>query len=536
MKMHFLLCLLVGSLFAEPVEEAPAIKGVVLLGNSSDLNPLPIALSGIKIKNLNVPGGKDKLKARLSALIAGKKMVQDDINALKNEVALYWKEQNLPAVTVLAPEQDMKSDTLQLVVMESRVGQIEFSGNKHFPRAVLEKHLQAKPGEPVDMPQLKRDVAQMNANPFHHTEIALSPNEQTGTTDIRLITQDMPPLFIFGAVDDSGNRFTGNTRLVAGLSWANFLNFDQIFSYKYAAADNFYDFFSHKVEFITPTPWKHSVKLYGGFYEIHPDIPNVKHHGRKEQASFRYTIPVRTNSTVFLQDFKMGFDFKRTNENLKFENGMPEIARQANMTQFTLGYHSAFELPSHKFSLETEVFYSPGQWIIHQDKAAYSSLRPGATPNYIYGRIAFENHFLLRSWDLFSKARLQLSNANLLSSEQFTIGGYETVRGYDEEKLNADNSLCLNLEVRTPPVSLLSFVSKQSLDKLLFLVFADYGLGQNHQRFESEKIRESLLSVGSGLRYDIGPFLSSRLDWGFPLVQMADKQSQRVHFSMQVSY
>ena len=68
------------------------------------------------------------------------------------------------------------------------------------------------------------------------------------------------------------------------------------------------------------------------------------------------------------------------------------------------------------------------------------------------------------------------------SQRQIGIGGFSTVRGYEERQLNTDDGFILNTEIRTPflPCFPKSWGRKEYSEGLQFLVFLDYGYGRNH--------------------------------------------------------
>ncbi len=135
------------------------------------------------------------------------------------------------------------------------------------------------------------------------------------------------------------------------------------------------------------------------------------------------------------------------------------------------------------------------------------------------------------------QARGQASSKNLLPSEQFGLGGFNTVRGYQERLVNRDNAVCLNGELRIPSFSILHHASRKIHDDLTFLGFVDYGLGKDHQPVEGKGKWQPLLGVGPGARYIIGNFLTARIDWAFPLIKVGEhKKEQRLHFALVVNY
>src|SRR5207249_1598856 len=100
---------------------------------------------------------------------------------------------------------------------------------------------------------------------------------------------------------------------------------------------------------------------------------------------------------------------------------------------------------------------------------------------------------------------------------QAGVGGYTTVRGFDERTLNFDESAVLQNELRPPPIPLGSIGGKSS--QLQLLGFVDVGGGNNKQEVSGET-SQTLSSAGVGLRLEIGKNFSLRADYGF---QLSDK-------------
>ena len=183
------------------------------------------------------------------------------------------------------------------------------------------------------------------------------------------------------------------------------------------------------------------------------------------------------------------------------------------------------------------MFYSPGQWIADQSKQDYGSLRPGASANYVYFRGSFV--YLQRLPHAFSLSWLtrgQVSSNPLLPSEQFGIGGYDTVRGYEQREVNKDDALLSSLEMRTPAFPL--FKSWKVANALQFLAFFDFGWGINIDNIPGGQKANYLMGIGPGLRYTIEPYLTARLDWGEKLHKKSEfgGGNSMFYFNLTLSY
>ncbi|MBE9068649.1 ShlB/FhaC/HecB family hemolysin secretion/activation protein, partial [Leptolyngbya cf. ectocarpi LEGE 11479] len=124
---------------------------------------------------------------------------------------------------------------------------------------------------------------------------------------------------------------------------------------------------------------------------------------------------------------------------------------------------------------------------------------------------------------------IQLSDDPLLSSEKFSLGGPNTVRGYRQDSLVTDNGLLLSAEL------LLPILQDQKYNAVFQVIpFVDYGVGWNTSGVDPVQSVRS--SFGLGFQWTQGD-LRARLNLGFPLVDVASGdrtwQENGIHFSVQ---
>jgi hemolysin activation/secretion protein len=184
--------------------------------------------------------------------------------------------------------------------------------------------------------------------------------------------------------------------------------------------------------------------------------------------------------------------------------------------------------------MTTNITFSPWKNLLpFQSTTAYNQLRNGSHVRYGYLRLSASHRYQLPSkCVLVGLLRGQGATGALPTSEQFGLGGADTVRGYYEQQFVADNAVLLNLEFYSPPLSLF----KGKKNELTFLAFFDYGWGYNYEFSAPEFETQSLYGIGPGLRYDILPNFSLRLDYGFQLRGVpGDHRIGRLNFSINVS-
>lgn len=528
---------------------APSLKGIVLLGSEKDLSQGRYSeVEGIISCNAEIPGNDNQVRRLLNPYL-GKPLTNEVLIDIKRSLVEYYQDHNFPVVLVYAPEQDITDGVLQVIVEEGHVGTVKATGNKWFKSEKLTSYVRLKKGEKINSKSINSDLFWMNRNPFRRTDIIYSPGDVAGATNVELYTVDRFPLRVYAGIDNTGNDLTGNNRLFAGLNWGNVFGTDQRFSYQYTTSSDFKRLQAHTGHYDIPLPWRHYLLFYGGYSYVKTTFGTsavkglkMRTSGFSTQASMRYNIPLPPNSS-FLHEFTFGFDFKRTNNNLEFVESIPIIAKLANTTQFMAGYNLGYEIKPLTTSFEIEGFWSPTDWVADQSAENYGSLRPYARAYYLYFRSTFSLSWRFwKDFSVFNALRGQFANRNLLPSEEYGVGGYNTVRGYKERAINGDNAFIWNFELRTPPVRLVDGLTRNRFksfpDEFQFLVFFDLGWAGVHKTSEFEPRSQHAISFGPGIRYNITPYINFRADYGRQLHSISHHGGphHRLHFSLVAGY
>ena len=153
-------------------------------------------------------------------------------------------------------------------------------------------------------------------------------------------------------------------------------------------------------------------------------------------------------------------------------------------------------------------------------KALHATINPTAPDSRFFAWRGQAQYVRLLAPDtlLLLRTDIQLADRSLLALEQISEGGQDTVRGYRQDLLLADNGLFASAEVRIPVLRL------PQLNGLLQLTpFVDVATVANRDR--SVKLDpNTIASVGLGLRLQLGDRLTARFDWGLPLVSVSGDQ------------
>ncbi len=462
------------------------------------------------------------------------------INDAKKTIVTFFREERDTYVVAVVPVQPVTNGNIIFQILEGRVGSIQYKGQKWFSERVIRKALGIEVGEPINETSFLNSVTWLNRNPFLHTQMILVPGQEKGITDLTFKTVDRFPVRFYAGSDNTGVLSVGTVRLFAGFNWGDAFMMGDLLSYQYTATPNCHNLQTHVVNYTSFLPWRNILTIFGCYGQVYPTIPSYNVNGINIQGSARYEIPIPPTYGAFRSSSTTGFDYKYITSNLFFVGNLAENPQAPSnqviaITQFLFNYQMQRNWARDFFSLRIDNFVSPWKdWLPHQTTAAYAGLREGSHVRYAYWRVSLNQvHKTPGNWTCSFMARGQLATGTLPTSEQFGLGGADTVRGYYEQQFVADDALCMNFEVYPPPFPLF----KKFKNELAFLAFVDYGYGYNYTAFQPTFIEKTLIGLGPGIRYDIPPYVSVKMDYGFQVIGIpGDHRTGRFHFAVNASY
>ncbi len=141
--------------------------------------------------------------------------------------------------------------------------------------------------------------------------------------------------------------------------------------------------------------------------------------------------------------------------------------------------------------------------------------------------------FLARDTLFLVRSNIQVANSPLLAIEQFSTGGFGSVRGYRQDELLTDNGFFVSAEVRFPILRLF-----EGEGVLQVIPFVDYGVGWNNESVDPDP--QSLPSIGIGLQYQQGNNITASIEYGLTLADVDSLentlQENGVLFSLQYNF
>ena len=333
------------------------LTGIVIVANSDDVKPAGVSdVQGVVIKGpqfLQCPDFKKLLEQHLKA-----PLTDASAKELQVEIIKYCRVLGHTVVDVFYGEQEIVNGTIQIAVVEGKVGKItiKHEGTKWFSDALIMGNLHLQPGEPIMQKQLDSDISWLNQNTymslgtfegsFRDVQPELTPGDHLGEVNVNLLEKDRIPFRPFFGYENDGVPVMGQDQLFAGFEWANVFGLDQRLNYQYTTDTDFDKYHAHLASYVIPLPWDHELTISGAYAELYPDYgmygSSFSHlhmnNGNLYQISGRYSITLPQLGAL-KESIAIGFDYKHINTPLFFGAGLLST-NMVDIAQFSIGYQA----------------------------------------------------------------------------------------------------------------------------------------------------------------------------------------------------
>lgn len=434
---------------------------------------------------------------------------------------LYVKQGYITSGAYL-PEQNLSSGAIQIQVVEGSLSEIEVNLTQgRLKENYIRDRLENRVSAPLNINQLQSALQLLQLNPLIESLNAeLSTGIQPGTNSLKVSVVGADTFTLQTRLNNNRNSSIGTFERGVKLTEANlfgigdevdlsFFNTDGSTQYEagYTFPLNYRDgTLNFKVRVTN------NEIVEADFESIDIDIES-----RSYNLTWRQPIIQRATPEVS-QEFTLNFTASRRESDTSIGDIPTDISPgvnsdgeirtsaisfgqewlQRNRRQ-VIAARSQFNLGLDVFDATTSNNEPDSQFFAWRGQTSY--LRLLSTPK---GIPSIGSTILLRS-------ELQLATDPLIPTEQFSLGGATTVRGYRQDALLTDNGFSAAAELRLP------FVRFSKLNaSIQFSPFVDFGVGWNVDNEETEF--STLLGTGVGLILQTETRLSARIDWGLPLI------------------
>lgn len=456
----------------------------------------------------------NEFKQRIAAEYLGKPLT---LNRVRQIVAAYVKhlrKNGHMLVDVVIPEQDVTNGMLQLLVVQGTFGELTVEGNQHFSDHYFLQSCSKGKATTWDLDVILDCVNWLNRNPFATTTLSLVPGEAFGVVDLKINVTDQVPYRIYSGYGNTGNDLIGEDIYSLGFLYGDLWGLGHQLSYHVGlSGDGHESLLSQTLRYEVPLPGHNELEFT--YYHSSSSLSNedLTTDGGSELTGIFYKIPFNRFEN-YAQEIGLGLEWKESRNALEF--GLTRVRdTTTRLGQLAFNYSGTYFAKRSITEITFKARYGLNDHL-SIDSSTFSLARDGAEPDYAYGSLSIAHAWNLpRGWTILSRLHAQKSTDNLLSSEQMSLGGYHSIRGYDEREVyNVDEGGVLRTELQFPSYGFKELTFRAGL-------FVDYGYGRAR--------RGRVLLANGGLAEDIdmasvGPFLRATL--GGPISFFAEYGEQ----------
>lgn len=435
----------------------------------------------------------------------------DVVQQAADNLERVYRDAGYPAIYVDIPVQDVVAGVVMLKVTEGKIGRVTVRGARYFTPSGIRAELPSlQSGQPLAAADVQEEIKALNARSAD-LRIApiLKPGPKQGDVDVELRVKDTLPVHGGVEYNNFNSLDTTRPRLRATLSYDNLWQSAHSFGLTYQVAPespNELNVLSASYAVPLDLNWRLSAYAVKSETNVKTQVDasvggnslGVLGDGQVAGLRFIRTLPATSQYT---QVAILGIDYKDFNQKVE------QAEQPIRYVQWSAQYNGTSL--SEKALTSFNIGANFGMRGLVNDENKFAEKRAGAHAEYLYlsAGISRTDTFF-DDWQLLSRTRLQITDSPLIDNEQFSIGGFGSVRGYYESQALGDYGYSAGLELHTPSAAPWFGDNFNDLRALLF-----YELGEVRVKdaLPEQIVHRNLESVGLGVQ--LQAFEHLRMMW-----------------------
>ncbi len=465
-----------------------------------------------------------------------KEMTVQELRAVAKQITQQYRLKGFVTSRAFLPPQKLTEEEVTIQVREGKVGKITVQSNRFFSKEWLMSAMTIQPGDVLNVPELQLDMNRLSRHPDRDVKAVLAPGDMPGTSNIILTVDDVLPLHVAYNFDNAGTRLSGRIRQGMQLVHGSLTGRDDMLSGAVVISEHG-DSLAEIINYALPLGGLSGRQLL--FSYSHADVTLGKELiaskvvGGSNNFGITYSQPVMEREMWSLAA-EAGFDML---EDFSTVDGLDNSRNHLRIAHFGPSFQLRDKWGNTSFSNDF-VFGIPS-FLGGNVKVDSRSNRAGAGGQFFLDRITVSRiqPFFFESF-FVSTLRAQLTKYVLVSSQQFSLGGVTSVRGYAPGDFSGEYGVLSTTELRFPSYILpkdfrIWGMERPLREAIQWVAFADVAQGYLRRASLTQDAAKLLIGVGGGLRVDLPQIGSARVDIGRAIGDIpTDGLETRVYFSL----
>ncbi len=452
----------------------------------------------------------------------------NQLQEVANRVAEQYRSHGLLLAQAVIPAQEVQRGVVNVLVLEGSLNELHFEGQQMYSERTLSRPFKNLLSRPVHKDDMESALLHLTDYPGLSAFAMFQAGDRVGTTDLLIKTQREERFALDTTIDNQGSQYSGEYRANLSLTindpfgQADRLNVYGLYAFDPDDSDSkgLYGGMDYRLPLFGP---RHQLgaSYSHNLFEVGKLLRQLGIKGTTDIASLSYT---QSLTKTRLSNASAQFTF--AHKDAEFEqqgavtaNDVLSVAslgfQWSNIGLRTRGITQLSLIYSHGFSdlLGSLADYDEQQGIKASRLDASGAFDKVTGSVQRYQRISQNHSVLLR-------ASGQYSDDILVSLEQFSIGGPDTVRAYPTAEFLADTAGFASIEwiVNAPGFAARPAFGGKTWGQLLqFSLFADYATGKLNLALPGEDDSIDLYGWGGAVQFNLTNRYFARIDVATPL-------------------
>lgn len=481
---------------------------------------------------------KKQLERTIYPFLGPKKSI-DNVEMARTALEELYRTQGYQTVSVDIPEQDVKNGVVYLQVVEGKVSRLRVTDSRYFSLGKIKAGVpELAEGNVPNLPKMQKQLAELaGQSPDRQITPILRAGETPGTLEVDLKVKDELPLH--GRVELNGR----NTSSTSRLRLVSSLHYDNLWQAMHSAS-LMYQVSPENNKEVDVWAGTYAMPLFDdgtrfAFYTVSSSSNSqIASAGAMSVVGIgniygaRLIKPLNPLNDYF-HSATLGMDYKDFQEDLKLI-GADSIKTPIAYTPFLAQYSGNLRGKESMTNFDLGLHFSVRGLGNKQQQFEDKRYKARADYMYLTGNLKF-SHELPLGMEVVSRFAGQAADSPLISNEQFSLGGAQSVRGYFETQALADDGVFGSLELHSPHLVPSDW---EFVNNLKVLAFLDAGKGWIKDALPGNVKSNTLTSTGFGVHFKLWKQLSGAFDVGIPLTSLhpVNKGDPRLHFNIATEF
>ncbi len=476
----------------------------------------------------------------------------NQLQGVADKISEIYHQKGFILAQAFIPAQSVRNGEVIVQVLEGKLSGVTVEGNKSYSSKALLRPFTPIIGTPVEKSSIESALLTLTSYPGVSAVGVLGAGQDVGTTNLTVRVQKEDPFEFEASVDNEGSRFAGKNRGEVSAAFNDLAGIaDRLRVYALYAfdqsdsnANGVYGGISYDAPVFSPRDSLHAAYSHNAYQvgNVTADIAALQSKGSSDVAELGYRhafMPSRLGSStigltaankeaVFRQLHTDRFKDKLSTLTLDYDWNRIDT-RFRGINQFTLAYSHGFK----------NVLGALDDYDV---TAAVPASRFGATGDF--DKVSLNAQRLQRivgSVSFLLRVNGQFSSDRLVSLEQVSLGGPDSVRAYPVAEVLADKGGTATGELifGLPGLADRPAFGNRTWGQVLQLsLFFDYGLGEVNKPLPNQPGTIHLAGYGGAVQFNLPGRAFARVDVAKPTTdaQPTNGKDTQYYFRLAVTF